>query len=372
MSDKVSLSAIWGMGSAGGQPASVRQGMGPSIWAASDGKAGNEAQVMALARALGEMTRWVRIAHIHGEGRRKDPIRLHPAGWQTALPAHLWPAPKSALPEDERGLFQPPWPTLWIGAGRLTAPYTAAMRQWTQGHTLTVHLLNPRVSSSRFDLLVAPRHDEVAGDNVISTLGSASYFSPDDIEEAEMHFADLADERGASAIVIIGGDSRTHAMTPARVEALIAQLRVLAQEGVRLRITCSRRTPDHARAAYGRFASDHGAHFWDGPAAGRNPYLAWLLFSRAAIVTEDSTNMLSDAAYFGLPIHMVKLEGDNPKFDRLHDSLIQHGAARWFTGTLEHWTYEPLREVDRVADAVVELLLRRYPQPPQETSVGTL
>lgn len=372
MNDKVSLSAIWSGTNAGAPGAPVRSGMGPSIWAASDGKAGNEAQVMALARALGEMSRWVKIAHIQGEGRRKDPLRLHPTGWQTTLPANLWPAPKAALPPEERGLLAPPWPTLWIGAGRRTAPYSAAMRQWSDGRTLCVHILDPKVAASRFDLLVVPEHDGLTGDNIITTLGSPSYFSPDDIEDAELHFADLADERGMSAIVIVGGNSKTHSMTPDRVSWLIERLTALAASGVRLRITCSRRTPDEARAQLSRFAQDHGARFWDGPSAGRNPYLAWLLFSRVAIVTEDSANMLSDAAYFGLPLHMVRLDGESPKFRRLHEGLIRHGAARWFEGEVSHWIYEPLREVDRVADALVERLLQRYPQPPQSTSVGTL
>lgn len=349
-----------------------RRGMGPSIWAASDGKAGNEAQVMALTRALGETGRWMRIAHIHGEGRRGEPVRLHPSGWQTALPAHLWPAPKAALPPAERALFAPPWPTLWIGAGRRTAPYSAALRQWSGGATLTVHILDPKVSPARFDLLVTPEHDAITGPNVITTLGSPSYFSPDDIEEAELHFADLADERGMNVLVILGGHSKTHRMTEARVESLIAELRALALAGRRLRITCSRRTPDAARARFRAFAEDVGARFWEGPSDGRNPYLAWLLFSQAAIVTEDSANMLSDAAYFGLPVHIARLEGTSPKFDRLHEGLIRRGAAKWFTGEVGNWSYTPVREVDRVADAVVARLLERFPQPEYGTSVGTV
>jgi mitochondrial fission protein ELM1 len=47
-------------------------------------------------------------------------------------------------------------------------------------------------------------------------------------------------------------------------------------------------------------------------------------------------------------------KGGPTKFDKLHESLIAHGAARWFDGTLETWTYAPLREADRVADAIVD------------------
>lgn len=78
--------------------------------------------------------------------------------------------------------------------------------------------------------------------------------------------------------------------------------------------------------------------------------------------------MLSDAAWHGLPVHMARLSGQAPKFDRLHQSLIERGAAKWFEGRLERWEYSPLREAGRVADAIIEQLLERYPQPEMDKS----
>ncbi len=73
--------------------------------------------------------------------------------------------------------------------------------------------------------------------------------------------------------------------------------------------------------------------------------------------------MLSDATWHGLPLHIAKLEGRSDKFDKLHESLIaQWGGTlvRRHTGNLDIRT---LREADRVADAIVDRLLERYPQP---------
>ena len=39
-----------------------------------------------------------------------------------------------------------------------------------------------------------------------------------------------------------------------------------------------------------------------------HPDLAWLRVSKAAIVPEDSSNMLSEAAWHGLPVHIAPLE----------------------------------------------------------------
>jgi mitochondrial fission protein ELM1 len=319
-------------------------------------------------QALGETRRWMRIAHIEGAGHRADPVTLTPRAPFVWLPADAWPWPLQSLPAAQRALIAPPWPTVWIAAGRRSAAITRAVRKHSGGKTLTVQILDPKISPDNFDLLVTPVHDGVTGDNVIQTIGSPSYFAPDLIEDAGQAFADLADERGKSAIIILGGDSKTHTFSQAAAERLDAQLRELAGLGWRLRITTSRRTPLPAISRFRALADQVGARFWAGPEDGPNPYLAWLTFSDVAVVTEDSANMLSDVAWHGLPVHIARLEGRADKFDRLHQSLIDHGAARWFDGTLATWPYPPLREADRVADAIVAKLLERYPQPAMPAS----
>ena len=337
--------------------------LGPSVWAVSDGRAGNAAQVRAVLQALGDTRRWIQMAHIAGEAHRADPLVLSPRIPWRWLPADKWPNPLTALPKDQRDLLGPPWPTVWVAAGRRSAALTRAVRELSGGKTLTVQILDPKISPDNFDLLVTPAHDEVSGPNVIQTIGSPSYFAPDLIEQAGQSFADLADERGKSAIVILGGNSKAHTFTDAAAERLDSQLRTLAGQGWRLRITTSRRTPVQVVAKFRAMADEIGARFWAGPEDGENPYLAWLVFSDCAIVTEDSANMLSDAAWHNLPIHIARLEGRSDKFDKLHQSLIDHGAARLFGGVLETWTYPALREADRVADAIVVKLLERHPQP---------
>lgn len=317
----------------------------------------------ALANALGATRRWMQIAHIKGEGHRGAPLTITPKAPWTWLPANAWRAPRLALTREQKAALSPPWPTIWLGAGRRTAPYSAWVKRMAGAATLVVHVLDPKMDTAEFDLLVTPEHDGCVGPNVISTVGSPSFFSPDDMEDTGHAFADLADEPGKSAIVILGGDSKTHSFTQGAAETLAMQITALAGKGWRLRITASRRTPAPVQARMRALADQIGARFWASPSDGPNPYLAWLMFSDVAIVTEDSANMLSDAAYHGRPVHIARLHGQAPKFDRLHESLIRRGVARWFDGTLESWSFEPLREADRVADAIVAKLLERHPQP---------
>ncbi|MFN4225267.1 MAG: mitochondrial fission ELM1 family protein [Hyphomonas sp.] len=342
---------------------SLSGSLGPSVWAVSDDRAGNAAQVRALVSALGEPGRWMRIAHIPGEAHRAEPVVLTPRLPWTWFPADQWIAPLNALPAAQRRMLAPPWPTVWIAAGRRSAAFTKFVREQSNGATFTVQILDPYIDPSNFDLVVTPEHDGLSGPNVVTTVGSPAHFSAERLEEAGQLFAPLADDTKRSAVVILGGHSKTHRFTPAAAATLEAQLRALSAGGWRLRITTSRRTPVEIIAQFRKMADETGNPFWSGPQDGPNPYLGWLMFSKAALVTEDSANMLSEAAWHGLPVHIVPLEGKAAKFDRLHETLIARGAARRFTGSLDQWTYEPLREADRVADLIVEKLLARYPAP---------
>lgn len=345
--------------------------LGPSIWAVSDGRAGNAAQVRAILSALTETRRWMQIAHIQGTGHRSDPLTLQPRAPWTWLPGINWPAPRLALPPEQRSELNGPWPNIWIAAGRRSAPYTVAARGWSGGQTYTVQILDPKSDPAAFDLVVVPEHDTLTGPNVLRTIGSPSHFSEDAVEEAGQVFADLADERRKSVLVILGGDSKTHKFTRKDAQTLEAQIETLAREGWRVRMTTSRRTPVSVVASMRALADRIGAQFWAGSEDGQNPYLGWLLYSDAAIVTEDSANMLCDAAWHRLPIHIARLSGKSAKFEQFHQDLIGRGCARWFEGALNQWDYEPLREAGRVADQIIEHLLERHPQPDLPQHAGT-
>ena len=334
---------------------------GPSIWQVSDGRAGNAAQVRAIASALQENERWTQITEIRGQGRRSEPIILSPRAPWTWMPGARWPFPLAALPVVQRDLFQPPWPMLWIAAGRRSAPYTRLIKRLSGGSTFTVQMLDPKCDPAEFDLLVVPEHDDLSGPNVIQTIGSPSYFAEDAIKQAKADYQPLATGSGKIVIVILGGDSKTHNFTDEAAISLLQQLDTVLTAGWALRLTTSRRTPPHIVERFRTFAEASGSDFWAGPQDGRNPYLGWLIHADAAIVSEDSANMLCDAAWHGLPIHIARLEGGSAKFDRLHQSLIDRGAARWFDGPLEQWMYEPLREADRVAGIIAQALCDRDP-----------
>lgn len=318
-----------------------------SVWCVSDGRTGIERQTLAVALALSERV-----------PTRIKVLRLQPTGFQVNLPPSLWLMPKAALPIEQAARLQAPWPDVWIANGRRSIPYSLRMKKWSAGQSLVVQLQDPRVTPKRFDLVAPPQHDRVRGDNVITTLGAPVWYTQKQIEAAIAQLPEPRHPGKKKIMVILGGTSKRHHLSLARAHAIVAELQRLAHQDVHLLITTSRRTPKHAEDLFRAFAFTSGADFFANEARdGPNPYLAWLAQAEAALVTEDSTNMMTDAAFFGIPIHLIKLEGGDAKFDRLHTAFIERGAARWFNGSLTPWSYEPIRDAMAIAEAIQARLI---------------
>ena len=310
-----------------------------SVWAVSDGRAGIENQVLGLAEAVARLTAATittkRVAYRGPIGRVPQMLNL---------------APRAALVEP----LTPPWPNLWIAAGRATLPLSARVRRWSGGRTFVIQVQAPRWPLRLFDLVVAPNHDAVNGANVVGVTGSPNRVTPERLAEAVAAFASRIEPLPHPRVAaLIGGKSKAFDLTPARAATLADQIAsaVIASGGSVL-ATVSRRTPEAARAIFTERLGRLPGWVWDG--GGANPYFAFIAAADAILVTEDSANMATEAAATGKPVHILSLEGGTPKFARFHAELRSLGVSRPFTGDLTPWTYPPLRDTDRAAAEVLK------------------
>ncbi len=319
-------------------------------WTVSDGRRGMENQVLGLAEALARRvplsieTRTVRLA----APWRWMPYPVLGAGWPDPL----------AVLHDTSGRFDPPWPDVLIGCGRQAVPISLAMRRRSKGQTLTVQTQHPRIDPARFDLVLPPRHDGLTGPNVLPLIGAPHRVTRETLEAGGAQFADLfKDLPRPLAGVLIGGTSKSHRLDANRMTALAADLKALSDAGIGLAVTTSRRTGAENEAILRNALAGTDAFVWDG--AGENPYFGLLAHADALLVTEDSTNMVTEAAATGKPVHILALDGGSAKFTRFHDDLAARGVTRPFTGRLESWTYDPLDETSRAAEAIAARLETR-------------
>ena len=102
------------------------------------------------------------------------------------------------------------------------------------------------------------------------------------------------------------------------------------------------------------------ASVWDG--SGDNPYFALLALADAFLVTADLVSMISEAAATGKPVHVLDLDGGNPKFARFHAAMHAAGITRPFTGRIESWSYPPPDDTARAGAVLRALVLRHVEQ----------
>ena len=304
-----------------------------SCWILTDGKVGMINQCRGLAEVLG-------VDPISKVINQRVPWR-----W---LPPVITP-PSLGIVTSSSSSLEPPWPELLIASGRKSVAPARAIKRASGGSTFCVQIQNPGVAPSSFDLVVAPKHDGMAGPNVMSTNGSLHGLSPSVLAQARSNFADVVAPLPRPLLaVLLGGDNAVHQMTEEFGQKLAAQLRALVDEhGWGLTITPSRRTPKHARQAITEALQGTMAKMWD--ETGDNPYLGFLAHADAVLVTCDSVNMVCEATATGKPVHVAHLDGGSDKFRRFHANMEARGITRPFAGTIEDWDYVPLDDTALVA-----------------------
>lgn len=304
-----------------------------TCWIITEGIAGTENQCLGVAEALG----------IAPEVKR---INLRQP-WKTLSP-YLGFESKHTFTEE----LSAPWPDILITSGRKSIAAARYIKKQSKEKTFCVHLQDPRINPKGFDLVAVPEHDPTRGRNVITTLAAPNRITEDKLDDAREEWASTFEPLKAPRVaVLIGGNSKAHTLTKPIMEKLATQLKEL---DCGLMVTTSRRTGTENEKILNDTLEGTGAYIWDGE--GANPYLGMLSWAQYILVTSDSTSMLSDAGTTGKPVYMVELEGGGKRIDLLHKNLKKAGVVKVFDGKLKSWKYQPLREAEDIAKAIIAKL----------------
>ena len=322
-----------------------------AAWVLSDGAAGNERQALALAQALRLTPEVLRL-------------RLRPP-WRWLAPRLLAGA-TLALPRDIAAQWREPWPAMAIGCGRHAALLTRWLHRANAGRTFTIQILDPRIDPAHFDLVIAPRHDELSGANVIQTLGALNAIDDDWLAAGLARFPNLAQLPQPRTTLLLGGPRRGLAMDSTWFADLLARVNALvARDGGSLLIASSRRTPAAWRARARETLRANCRHVWNGPADGDNPYQGYLAAADRLIVTPDSVNMLSEACATGVPVLSLLPVAARGRIPRLHAELAGQGWLHTLDPQVDLSTLAqvaPLRELPATASKVRHVLEATRPQ----------
>lgn len=300
---------------------------------------GTKSQVAGLADALGLPT-------VH-----KTCERRWPWGW---LGLSLGNPLTQLTPESDT--LAPPWPDIVISCGRRSAPLALAIKKQSPGKTFCVHIQNPLLNHSAFDLIIAPEHDNFQGPNVILTKGALHKVTQDKIKQGlAAHGSLFAGLPRPYNVVLLGGSTHKYKMTREALEQLIQKILLIRDKTKgSVLVTPSFRTPfrnilrDRLSAETNIFLAEIEQ---------MNPYLAMLGVADTLFVTDDSVNMLCEACFTGKPVYVLPLLGHKgaKSLTFIQDLVAEH-VVRLFEGDIDSWTYTPFNDTQRIANLIREKL----------------
>jgi hypothetical protein len=263
----------------------------PVTWVLTGYKAGDNAQVLALADAL------VWPYEVKRFDYRKTEL----------LTNRLLAVTLAGIDRESSSELSAPWPDLIITAGRRNEPVARWIRKQSGGRTRLVHVGRPWAPLDSFDLIVTtPQYFLPDRLNVLKNYLPLHGVMTGRLKDAgdawRQRFARLTRPYTA---VLIGGDSGPFVFTAEKGQRLGKLVNSMAlHDGGSLLVTDSARTPGLAFEAFQRELSVPAyIHRW-AEAGGANPYFAYLALADQLVVTGESMSMLTEASFTCKPLYI--------------------------------------------------------------------
>ena len=238
-----------------------------------------------------------------------------------------------------------------ISCGRKSVIPSIALKKRLGKEIFTIHIQNPKVSLNHFDLIISPEHDNMKGDNVISTTGAIHYLTKKEIKE-NSNYLGLEKEKKKLVAFIIGGPNKYYAYSEKIIHQTFNKVKTLfTPDKYRIIVIPSYRTPVNiVKKAYDTFNFNHHVV----KEIDKRAYLSALAISDYIVVTCDSTSMISEAAITGKPVYiaMMKAVKNNYRFKNFYTKLNKLGITKELENNVETWSYDNLNEVNRIAPLI--------------------
>lgn len=188
-----------------------------------------------------------------------------------------------------------------------------------------IQILDPRISSSRYDCVIAPTHSHVKGPNVLQTLGSLHPYTSYAYQKAYNTFSSLFSSLPKPIVlVLIGGKNRYYQYDSSTVISFAQILRkMIHKKGGSLLVSASRRTPSDLYALI--------KNIWEGlpvlyteELMYPNLYPALIGAADSIVVTPDSVSMTTEACASGKIVLTPFFPEKSKRLRQFHTALQEN------------------------------------------------
>ena len=264
------------------------------------------------------------------------------------IPPNLSPVSQNVFKKIDHDDFD-----VIISCGRKSVIPSIHLKNTSNKKVFNIHIQDPKVDLNHFDFIVAPEHDAIQGQNVISTKGAIHYLTENEISENKDYLNSfiIKDERKIWTL-ILGGPTKYYDYSTKNMKHIFTSLyKLLKKHDFQLVVIPSMRTPINTIHYAREFFGDNHTIIMD---VDKKAYLSALALSENIIVTCDSSSMISEAALTGKPIYIASIlpRKNDKRFQSFRNLFRELNITRNLGEEVENWTYEKLDETNRVADII--------------------
>ena len=264
------------------------------------------------------------------------------------IPPKLTPISQSVYKKINQTEFD-----LIISCGRKSVIPSIHLKNNSKKKVFNIHIQDPKVNFNNFDFIVAPEHDSIEGQNVISTKGAIHYLTDNEITKNKDYLNSFVkkDQRKICSL-ILGGPTKYYDYSSENIKNIFSNLNnLLKKNDFQLVVIPSMRTPknsiDYAREYFGKNHTiiDN---------VDKKAYLSALSMSEIIIVTCDSSSMISEAALTGKPIYVANIlpKKNDKRFQKFRNLFRELNIIRNLGEEEQNWNYQKLDETNRVAKII--------------------
>ena len=264
------------------------------------------------------------------------------------IPPNLSPISQSVFKKINHDDFD-----VIISCGRKSVIPSIYLKKTSNKKVFNIHIQDPKVNLNHFDFIVAPEHDAIEGENVISTKGAIHYLTENEISENKDYLNSFIkkDERKIWAL-IMGGPTKYYDYSTKNMKHIFTALyKLLKKHDFQLVVIPSMRTPINTIHYAKEFFGENHTIIMD---VDKKAYLSALAISENIVVTCDSSSMISEAALTGKPIYIASIlpKKNDKRFQRFRNLFRELNITRNLGEEVENWSYPKLDETNRVANII--------------------
>jgi len=241
-----------------------------------------------------------------------------------------------------------------ISCGRKSVIPSIYLKKKFKNKIINIHIQEPKVSLDNFDFVVVPEHDNLKGNNVLTSKGAVHYLTNDELNQNENYLKSRINTQKKIVTLILGGPTRYYDYNNQVIDNLFSKIeKNFLKNNYQAIIIPSMRTPQNIiEKAINYFDKDQIII----TNVDKKAYLSSLRISDHIIVTCDSASMISEAAITGTPIYVAQMPAikNNKRFKSFFNLFESLNIIKELDNSVENWTYTKLNETNKIANQIRE------------------